>query len=128
MKKYLFLAAVAALLTTPAFAQSATLKAKEPAIGAKSTTEVKVRDNGTMKVESESQTGRTKAGETLNEAAQDTKQAGKKVGNTTEKAAKKTASGAKSVGKKAVNGVEKAGQKIDNTAEKGVEKVKDAVD
>lgn len=139
MKKQLFLAVAAVFLAAPAFAQSEKTTTKDEATGAKTTTEVKVRDNGSIKTETDTRTGRTEAGEVINEAGHDTKEAGKKVANGTEKVAdktasgtknvaKKTASGAKTVGKKAVKGVEKAGQKIDNTAEKGVEKAKDAVD
>lgn len=128
MKKQFFLAGVAVLLAAPAFAQSEKTTIKNDATGAKTTTEVKVRDNGTMKVETDTRTGRTKAGEVVNDAAQETKMVGKKVGNGTEKAAKKTVQGTKKVGKKAIQGTKKAGQAIDNTAEKGVEKVKDAVE
>ncbi len=128
MKKQLLLAGAAILLAAPAFAQSEKVIVKDGVTGAKSTTEVKVRDNGTMKVETDSRTGRTKAGEVVNEAGHDTKMAGKKVIHGTEKVADKTVQGTKKVGKKAVQGTKKAGQAIDRTAEKGVEKAKDAVD
>lgn len=128
MKKTLVLAGLLGLFAAPAFAQSEKVTTKNSATGAKTTTEVDVRENGTVKVETDARTGRTKAGETINDAAQDTKHAAKKVANGTEKVAEKTASGAKTAGKKAVNATEKAGRKIDEKAEKGIDKAKDAVD
>jgi hypothetical protein len=115
MNKLLILAGAALLFAAPAVAQTTTVK--NEATGAKTTTEVKVRDNGTVRVEQESRTGRTKTGEAINDAAQDTKTAGKKVANGTER-----------VGKKAVNGTKKAGKAVGKTAKKGANKVEDAVD
>ncbi len=109
------LLAAALLFAAPAVAQTTTVK--NEATGAKTTTEVKVRDNGTVRVQQDSRTGRTKAGEAVNDAAQDTKMASKKVANGSEK-----------VAKKAVKGTKKAGKAVGNTAKKGANKVEDAVD
>ena len=137
MKKHLFLAAVAAVLTAPAFAQTSKMTTKNEATGAKTTTEVKVRDNGTMKVETTERTGRTATGEVIHEAAQDTKMAGKKVAHGTkevgkdvahgtEKVVTKVAHGTKEVAKDVAHGTKKAAQKVDNAAEKSAENVKEA--
>ena len=139
MKKHLILATLAAFLAVPAVAQDAKMTTKNPATGAKSTTEVKVRDNGTVKVETESRTGRTKAGEVVNDAAQDTKHVAKKAANGTEHVAEKAVDGTKHVAKKVANGTEhaakkvghetkEAGKKVGHTAEKAADKVENAVD
>ncbi len=140
MKKTLMLVGLIGLFAAPAFAQTEKkITTKNSATGAKTTTEIDVRENGTVKVETDARTGRTKAGEVINDAAQGTKQTAKKVAhgtehvaekavNGTEHVAKKTASGVKTAGKKAVHTTEKTGQKIDEKAEKGIDKVQDAVD
>ena len=135
MKKHFFLAGIAALLAVPAFAQTEKTVMKNEATGAKTTTEVKVRDNGTVKTETETRTGRTKAGEVVNEAAQDPKMAGKKVADGTEKVvegtgnvAKKAATGTKKVAKKAVKGTKKVAKKTGATVKKGAQKTEAAVE
>ena len=151
MKKTLMFVGLIGLFAAPAFAQTEKkITTKNSATGAKTTTEIDVRENGTVKVETDARTGRTKAGEVINDAAHGTKETAKKVAHGTEHAAKKvahgtehvakkavngtehvaekTASGAKTAGKKAVHATEKTGQKIDEKAEKGIDKVQDAVD
>ena len=110
MKNLLILAA-ALLFAAPAIAQTEVQQTTQnPTTGAKSTTEVDVRSNGTVKTETTTRTGRTKAGEAVHEAGQDTKVAGKKV-----------AHGTKKVGKKAVHGVKKGANKVENKVEKAVD-------
>ncbi len=121
MKKHLLMAGLAALLTVPAVAQSGTTTTKDEATGAKTTTTVKVRDNGTTRVQTDSRTGRTKAGEVVNEAAQDTKMVGKKVANGTEKVATKTVQGTKKAGKAVGKTVKKGAQKTEAAVEKAVD-------
>ena len=128
MKKHLFLAGIAALLAVPAFAQSEKTSVKNEATGAKTTTEVKVRDNGSVKIETDTRTGRTKAGEVVNDAAQGTKMAGKKVARGTEKVAdgtkdvaKKTVAGTKHVARKTGHAIEKGANKTENAVEKAVD-------
>lgn len=106
MKKTLLMLAGLALATTAAQAQTAP------------TTDVKVRDNGTMKTETtnadgskvEVKTGRTNTGEVLNAGAQGTK-----------KVARKSARAVKSGAKKVKRGVQKGSNKV-------AEKAKDTVD
>jgi hypothetical protein len=106
MKKILMIAA-AAMFSTAAFAQGDTKTvSKDDATGAKTT--VTTRDNGTMKVES--QTGRTEAGEKIHNTKEDAKYAGKKTGKVVKKGAQKTGKavkkGAKAVKNKAADVVD----------------------
>lgn len=117
MKKLLMLAGAALLFAAPAFAQTEMHTTEKGANGAQKKTEVDVRSNGTMKVETTERTGRTKAGEKINDAAQDTKEVGKDV-----------AHGTKHVGQKVAHGTKKAGKAVGHTVKKGANKVEDAVD
>ncbi len=128
MKKPFLLAGLATLLAVPAFAQSEKTTMKEESTGAKTTTEVNVRDNGTVKTETETRTGRTKAGEVVNDAAQDTKMAGKKVADGTEHVVKKAAVGTEHVAKKAVVGTKHAAKKTGHAVKKGADKTEAAVE
>ena len=104
MKKITFaLALLTSVFALPALAQSET-KSSTMQNGAGTKTEVDVRSNGTVKTETTTKTGRTKSGEVINDAAQGTKNVGKKVASGTKRAGKSVARGTKKIAKK----VEKA--------------------
>ncbi|RAK65262.1 hypothetical protein [Hymenobacter edaphi] len=94
MKKLMMLAAVA-LTSVAAQAQNTPTQK----------TEVDVRENGTVKTETTTRTGRTKAGQKIDNTGQDVKYAGKKTGHAVKRGAQKTGQavkkGAKKVGNKA---------------------------
>ncbi|MBG8552581.1 hypothetical protein [Hymenobacter guriensis] len=103
MKKIVLLLAFAAF-SGSAFAQEEIkTQTQNPATGAQSTTEVDVRDNGTVKVESEARTGRTKAGQKAYNTGQDVKRAGRKTGHVAKRGAQKTGKGLKKAGKAVKN-------------------------
>jgi hypothetical protein len=95
MKKIMMLLAAVALTSVSALAQTTPTQ----------TTEVDVRSNGTVKTETTTRTGRTKAGQKIENTGQDVKYAGKKTGSAVKRGAQKTGhavkKGAKKVEKKA---------------------------
>jgi hypothetical protein len=77
---------------------------------------VDVRDNGTMKMETETRTGRTEAGEIIQNTGDDVKDASKKSARFAKKAARKTGHVAKRGAQKTAHGAKKAGRAVKNTA------------
>jgi hypothetical protein len=113
MKKILMIIAAVAF-STAAFAQGDTKTvAKDDATGAKTT--VTTRDNGTMKVES--QTGRTEAGEKIHNTKEDAKYAGEKTGSAVKRGAKKTGRVVKKGAQKTGHAVKKGAKAVKNKAE-----------
>src|SRR5690348_8078600 len=90
MKKIVLLLAFAAISTAASAQTESKTEIKDPATGAKTTTEVDVRDNGTVQTETETRTGRTKAGQAAHNTGQDVKYAGKKSGHAVKRAGQKT--------------------------------------
>jgi hypothetical protein len=106
MKKA-FLLFFATAFSTAAFAQSSTTTTGDKATGNTTKTEVDVRDNGTVKTETTTRTGRTEVGQKRYNTTQDAKRAGKKTGNAVEKGAKKT-------GRAVKKGANKVGDKVED--------------
>ena len=105
MKKALLLF-FATAFSSAAFAQTTTTG--NEATGNTTKTEVDVRDNGTVKSETTTRTGRTEVGQKRYNTTQDAKRVGKKTGNAVEKGAKKTGKAVKKGAKKVGNKVEDA--------------------
>lgn len=98
MKKVLLILAAAAISTAASAQTETKVKTTDPVTGAKTTTKAEHRDNGTVKVESETRTGRTKAGEMAHNTGEDVKMAGHKTGHVMKRAGQKTGHAMKKAG------------------------------
>jgi hypothetical protein len=117
MKKIVLLLAFAAISTAASAQTETKTEIKDPVTGAKTTTEVDVRDNGTMKMETETRTGRTEAGEVIQTAGDDVKDASKKSARAVKRAGRKTGHVAKRGAQKTAHGVKKASKAVKNKAQ-----------
>ncbi|KAA9338278.1 hypothetical protein F0P96_05420 [Hymenobacter busanensis] len=100
MKKITLLLAAVALTSVSALAQNTPTQK----------TEVDVRENGTVKAETTTRTGRTKAGQKIENTGQDVKYAGKKTGHAVHRGAQKTGHAVK-------KGVKKVGNKAEDVVD-----------
>ncbi len=115
MKKSFLLLAGLALATTAANAQDVT--------PANTTTEVEVRDNGTVKTTTT--TGKTNVGEALDNTKDAAGNIADKTGNAVERGARKTGNAVKRAARKTSKAAKRAARKTSNAAKEGTRKLKE---